>query len=143
MRVVVDTNVLVSAVFRDGDPQAVIHFVSTTPGVEWVGSTEIVAEYLRVISQPKFGMAREVLDEWRDTIARKVRLFPLFPGVDFPPDPDDAKFLACSLSARAEYLVTGDRRLLDLVKFGETAIVSIRAFRTGAMAPASPGTNGT
>ena len=45
MRIVVDTNVLVSAVLRGREPRAVIQFIIDTPDCEWVVSPEILTEY--------------------------------------------------------------------------------------------------
>ena len=45
MRVVVDTNVLVSAALKDRDPEAVILIIVEQPDFEWVVSSEILDEY--------------------------------------------------------------------------------------------------
>lgn len=41
-------------------------------------------------------------------------------------DPDDDKFLACALAAKARYLVSGDRHLFDVSLFGRIEVVSPR-----------------
>jgi predicted nucleic acid-binding protein len=45
MKVVIDTNVLVSAALKDKDPEAVILFIVARSDFEWVVSPEILAEY--------------------------------------------------------------------------------------------------
>lgn len=45
MRVVVDTNVLVSAAIAGRNPEAVILFIVANPAFEWIVSTEILTEY--------------------------------------------------------------------------------------------------
>lgn len=59
MRVVIDTNVLVSAVLRDRDPEFVIQFIVDHSEFKWVVSQEILAEYKEVLSRPKFRLTQE------------------------------------------------------------------------------------
>lgn len=56
MRVVIDTNVVVSAILKDRKPQEVILFVRRRPEFEWIASTEILAEYMEVIRRKKFNL---------------------------------------------------------------------------------------
>jgi putative PIN family toxin of toxin-antitoxin system len=53
MRVVIDTNVVVSAILKDRDPEAIIMFAALRGDVEWVVSPEIMAEYREVLNRPK------------------------------------------------------------------------------------------
>jgi len=45
VRIVIDTNVLVSAILKDKAPEDVILFITETLDFEWVASPEILAEY--------------------------------------------------------------------------------------------------
>ncbi|MGP1382998.1 MAG: putative toxin-antitoxin system toxin component, PIN family [Thainema sp.] len=54
MRVIIDTNVLVSAVLRDRDPELVVQFIVDNPEFEWVVSHDILTEYKTVLSRPNF-----------------------------------------------------------------------------------------
>jgi predicted nucleic acid-binding protein len=60
MKVLIDTNVIVSAALRDKDPEAVVLFVAAQPDWEWIVSTDILTEYQDVFSRPKFGLPNEV-----------------------------------------------------------------------------------
>jgi len=64
MRVVIDTNVLISAVLKDRDPEAVILFVAERDDMEWIVSPEIMTEYREVLSRPKFGLPDDVRQSW-------------------------------------------------------------------------------
>ncbi len=64
MKVVIDTNVLVSAVLKDRDPETVIMFVANRDDFEWIVSKEIMAEYSEVLGRPKFGLPKNILHEW-------------------------------------------------------------------------------
>ncbi len=54
MNVVIDTNIVVSAVLKDRDPEAIIRFVIDHPQYEWIASRDILAEYADVLRRPKF-----------------------------------------------------------------------------------------
>lgn len=49
MKIVIDTNVLVSAILRDRTPETVILFIVEQPDIVWVVSEEILAEYKHVL----------------------------------------------------------------------------------------------
>ncbi len=54
MKVIIDTNVLVSAVLRGREPRAVLQFIIDNSELEWIVSTEILAEYKEVLNRKKF-----------------------------------------------------------------------------------------
>lgn len=129
MKVLIDTNVLVSAVLRDRAPEEVLLFVVGHSDYTWIVSGDIVAEYYSVLSRPRFALPREVLARW-DAILRTATTMVDVPlGVDFPRDQGDAKFLACALASRADYLITGDRDFEEARKLVTTIILSVSAFK--------------
>ena len=96
MNIVIDTNIVVSAVLKDRDPEAVIRFVIGHPQYEWVASRDILAEYANVLRRPKFRLPEALLQEWADVFATVMTLVDVAVVVDFPRDQKDAKFLACA-----------------------------------------------
>lgn len=64
MKVVIDTNVLVSAALKGRVPRIVIQFIFDSSEWEWIVSQEIVAEYQEVLSRPKFKLTDEVIASW-------------------------------------------------------------------------------
>ncbi|MEW6400973.1 MAG: putative toxin-antitoxin system toxin component, PIN family [Chloroflexota bacterium] len=134
MRVVVDTNVLVSAVWRDRNPQDVLLFLIDTPDFEWVVSREILQEYKTVLARKKFNLSEPLLTEWFSLIDDTVEVIPVDIQVGFPRDLKDAKFLACALSADADWLITGDKDFDAAEKVGETTIISVSMFKRIVMA---------
>jgi putative PIN family toxin of toxin-antitoxin system len=64
MKVVIDTNVLISAVLRDRDPELVIQFIVDRAEFEWTVSQEILAEYKEVLSRRKFRLTQELRERW-------------------------------------------------------------------------------
>lgn len=129
MRVVIDTNVLVSAVLKDRDPEAVIMFVSERDDMEWIVSPEIMAEYREVLSRPKFDLPDEIQQSWFDLLDALTISFDTDQKIDFPRDQKDAKFLACAISANADYFITGDRDFSGAQKLLSTTILSVSQFK--------------
>ncbi len=129
MKVVVDTNVLVSAVLKDRDPEAVILFVAERNDLEWIASPEIMAEYREVLSRPKFGLPENLRREWFALLDALVVLFEIDLDIPFPRDSKDAKFLACAIGAGADYLITGDRDFEAAQKLLSTTILSVTQFK--------------
>jgi putative PIN family toxin of toxin-antitoxin system len=130
MRVVVGTNVVVSAILRDRNPErAILHLVGN-PECEWIASEEILAEYREVLRRPRFGLAPEILGRWDERFRTALALWPVNVPVDFPRDQKDAKFLACMLASQAEFLLTGDRDFEEAKTFPGINVISVSRFVT-------------
>ncbi|MBF0460635.1 MAG: putative toxin-antitoxin system toxin component, PIN family [Magnetococcales bacterium] len=56
MRILVDTNVLMSAILKDGKPERIIQFIISRADIEWIVSCDILKEYKDVIGRKKFGL---------------------------------------------------------------------------------------
>jgi putative PIN family toxin of toxin-antitoxin system len=128
MRVLFDTNVVLSGVLKDRDPLRAILFVLENPPFEWIGSRDIVQEYLEVLRRPKFRLDDLIIAEWSSLFERSIVILPVTVSVEFPRDTKDAKFLSCALSANADYFVTGDRDFEGAAKLVGTTILSVRQF---------------
>ena len=110
IRVVLDTNVVVSAHLNDrGHERHVLDLVLARK-IRLVASETILAEYEGVLLRPKFAIAGQ-------QVARSMRLLRSAAVVVTPQrrlkvtqDPDDNPFLECAEAARADYLVTGNKR---------------------------------
>lgn len=132
MIVVIDTNVLVSAALRGRDPEAVLLFAAATPGVRWVASPEIMAEYRAVLGRPKFALPPDLLARWNAFLESAVEVREAPVALEFPRDRKDAIFHACALSASADFLVTGDRDFQGAEtarRIVSTTIISVSMFK--------------
>jgi uncharacterized protein len=130
MKVVIDTNVLVSALYRGGKPLKVVLYCLDESTIEIQLSEEIFTEYRIVLSRPKFRFSNEFLTEWLLRIEESGTFtFPL-PPLDFPRDRKDAKFLALARAISADYLITGDGDFTDVPAqlLPRTRIVSVSEF---------------
>lgn len=129
MRVVVDTNVLVSAILRGRHPRAVIEFIIDAVDYSWMVSPEILAEYNEVLTRPKFKLKPEVIAQWGEVIDTVTILVDVELEVEFPRDRKDAKFIACAQTVDADFLITGDRDFTEAKSLGKTRIISVSLFK--------------
>jgi uncharacterized protein len=137
MRVVVDTNVVVSAILRDRLPEKVLLFIIGHPDFEWVASGEILTEYREVLRRPKFALPESILGEWDERLGSAIAEWPVEFSVSFPRDVKDAKFLACALAAEADFFITGDQDFTEAHKLEHTKIVSVNQFHELVCRPLS------
>lgn len=129
MKVIIDTNVLVSAALKNKDPETVILFVASQPAIEWIVSPAIVAEYKEVLARTKFGLSKELLSKWFELLDGLTVSVDVDIAFEFVRDLKDAKFLACALISNAEFLVTGDRDFTQAEKLVNTTIISVSMFK--------------
>ena len=127
MRVVIDTNVFVSASFG-GIPREVIGYIDRAECTLCV-SQPIVEEYLNVLNRN--GSNRVFLEKVifycteADTVS-DANLLPTLHVVE--KDPSDNKFIECAVVLQAEYIVTGDHALLEIAEYEGIQIVTPREF---------------
>ena len=129
MKIVIDTNVLLSAAWRDKSPEAVVVWVTHQEDWEWIISREILDEYREVLRREKFKLSPEITEKWDYIVTNLTTLIDVNIGVDFPRDQEDAKFLACALAAEADYLITGDADFSEAQKLTKTTIISVSMFK--------------
>lgn len=129
IKVVLDTNVLVSALLFTG-PLSRLVSLWQERRFALVVSGDILVEYLRVLAYPKFGLAaaevkfliEEVVLPFADTVN------PLATPAVVREDPADDKFLHAAVAGRARFIVSGDRHLLELGVYRGARIVTAREF---------------
>ena len=129
MRVVVDTNVLVSAIlFRSSQPAIVLRRVLQRETL--LISQAIFEEWHEVLSRPKFDryVVEALRTEFLETILNDAFWVEIQESVIACRDPKDDKFLALAVNGQADFIVTGDRDLLVLNPFRGIAIVQPEEF---------------
>lgn len=131
-RVVLDTNVAVSAlVFRQGR-LAWLREAWEAGRIVPVVSAETVSELVRVLAYPKFKLTG---DETKNVLAHYMEYAEAVGKVGTPRipqcrDPDDRIFLRLAYAARVEALVTGDKDLLALAGKSRIPILTPDALKT-------------
>lgn len=129
MKILIDTNVLVSAALKDRDPEAVILWVVEQPEVQWIVSPEILQEYKEVLSRPKFKLPEEIRQRWFTALDECTVIVEVEDELVFPRDHKDAKFLTCAIAAETAYFITGDRDFSEAKKLVSTTILSVAMFK--------------
>jgi len=125
MKVLVDTNVLLSAALRDRLPERVILPIGMSDEWVWLVTAEILDEYVQVLRRPKFALADEILRRWTELVQSRTILVDSPPAIEFTRDPKDAPILAAAIATSANYLVTGDRDLLQAQSLVSTQIATV------------------
>jgi len=127
MRIVLDTNVIVSALVFGGLPRRVFELVEDG-FYEFCYSGTIQLETSRVL-RSKFGWDRKALSAFlRPLWARGTKVFPRERIRVVLSDPADDRILECAVAARAGVIVSGDRDLIRVGAYGSIAIVTPREF---------------
>jgi putative PIN family toxin of toxin-antitoxin system len=129
LKVVIDTNVVISALLFGGAPGKLID--SWQHGIiKPAASKEIIDEYLRVLTYPKFKLSEEEINY---LLYREI--IPYFDVIDAPPgpriikkDPEDDKFIRCASAANAKNIISGDRHLLELKEYRKIKILTPAEF---------------
>src|SRR5215212_8268173 len=136
IRAVLDTNVLASAVgsfyVQNSVPAALVN-AAILRRFQLITSAVILEELHRTLQKPYFQQRLPAQDlvEIERIITRWARSVPItVPVQGVAPHPEDDPILATALSARADYLVTGDRRFRDRVPtFQGIPLISPSEFR--------------
>jgi putative PIN family toxin of toxin-antitoxin system len=129
IRVVLDTNVLISALLFKGELTRMVGLWQRGKMIPII-SKETFDELRTVLEYPKFSLSRA---EIKSLIEQEI--LPFFEVVNVSKhvkgacrDPGDDKFISCAISANADYIVTGDRDLSDLKKYQSVRIIHASDF---------------
>lgn len=127
MRVVVDTNIIVSA-YLGGALETLLRAL-VAGKFTLVVSTAIAEEYFRVLRRPKFGISAEELADFISLLFLKAEFVTPQEVVEVvEEDPSDNKFLSAALQSKADYIASGDNHLLGLKTFRGIPIITAREF---------------
>jgi len=128
-RVVLDTNVLVSALLFTGKLSKIVDLWRQAKMIPLI-SRETFEELRAVLEYPKFSLAP---DEIQSIIENEI--LPFFEVVEIQEnvrgvcrDPGDDKFIACAVSAPADFLVSGDKDLTGLKRYKTVKIIRVSEF---------------
>jgi putative PIN family toxin of toxin-antitoxin system len=129
MRLVLDTNIVVSGLLWDGAPRQLLR-AGNREGIELVASVQLLVELGETLSKPKL---RPKIAASGDSVAGLAGLYSRLVSVVRPvpvprlaPDPDDDLVIGTAIAAKADFIVTGDRTLLSVARYEGVRIVSVR-----------------
>ncbi|MBI2415465.1 MAG: putative toxin-antitoxin system toxin component, PIN family, partial [Candidatus Kerfeldbacteria bacterium] len=120
MKVVFDTNVLISGIFWKGAPYQVLQLWAEQK-FSLVATQPILNEYIRVLE--KIDTEGAVVKHWSSFIVRNTEVVPNKIILKICRDPLDDMFINCALLGKADYIVSGDNDLLVLKHFTIRSII--------------------
>ena len=127
MRIVVDTNVIASAIFFGGKPYQLLHYIMEGR-VDVVASKEIVDEYEEIVLRLKQKYPRINSKIPLQELLSKFEIIRVSSDIQASRDPDDNKFISCAIDAEALYIVSGDKDLLDLKEYEGIQMITAAEF---------------
>lgn len=132
MLVVLDTNVLLSALRAERSQPAAIVDAWRTGRYSLVTSTEQIEEFKRAARYPKLRpyLPRRAVGRVVNELHTAEVLLERLHRAGDSPDPGDDYLLAMAIAGAADFLVTGDKALLSMKRIGSTRIVTPRRFIT-------------
>lgn len=127
LRLVIDTNVLISAAIKPAGLQRTVLLLAMTKPARWYVSRPVFEEYREVLARKELrirkGLQRQLLQLIRNRghVVAKTR------RIEVALDPDDNIFLECADAARADYLVTGNQKHFPIF-WKKTKVITPREF---------------
>lgn len=127
MRIVVDTNVIISALVFGGLPRRILDLAAE--GIYQLYCSEFIRNEVERVLEEKFAWSREQICSRTEVVfswATMVRPSMLLASVK--DDPDDDRILECAIEAKADAIISGDHHLLHLGSFQNIPIQTPRQF---------------
>ena len=133
LRLVIDTNVLISAAIKPAGLQRTVLLLAITRPARLYVSRPILEEYSEVLGRPELRIRKGLRQQLLQLI--KNHSYTVVPTrrLDVTSDPDDNMFLECADAARADYLLTGNQKHFPRF-WKKTKIITTREF-IGLTAP--------
>jgi uncharacterized protein len=127
-RIIIDTNLWISFLITK-DFTKLDEIIFSRHGI-LVFSQELLDEFLEVARRPKFRrfFSASDIEEILETIEEYADFIEVQTQMEVCRDTKDNFLLSLSVDGNADILLTGDKDLLDLIKFGETKILTISSF---------------
>ena len=127
MRIIIDTNILISGLYFYGLPKKLLREIDFEKFNLCVND-EIIFEYIDKIDN-KFSKSKYILDkDLRQKVFGSFKSFEKVSDLQICRDPKDDKFINCAIDAKAIYIVSGDNDLLTIKNFAGIEIVTAREF---------------
>lgn len=127
MKIVVDTNILISALGWDGAEYLLIRKVFRGE-IELYLSPRMLEEFIQVSQREKFGFFPDEIEEFITALIEVCEMVLPRQRIEMiKEDPADNMFLECAIEAKADYIVSGDKHLLKLKEFQGITMINASA----------------
>ena len=128
MKIILDTNVLISGIFFKGPPYQILKMWRDGE-VDLISSEEIFQEYLSVCERLHEKYPIIDFKEIIDLIAINAHFYEQKNiNQQITADPDDDKFITCALAAGVKLIISGDKHLLDVNGYQEIQVITPAEF---------------
>jgi uncharacterized protein len=129
VRVVIDTNVLISATFWPGKPKQLLNQVRRGK-IDFLTSEILIAELKEVLTRDDkpFKLSEEEAQHALAAIMDIAEIVEPHSVITRCQDETDNRVLECAVDGQADWIITGDRDLLDLKSFAGIKIVTVAEF---------------
>lgn len=126
MRILLDTNVIISALFFGGKPRAILESIIKK---EHIGVTSpVLLSELADVLRKKFGYAKDAVSAVDERLRRQYEVVLPSSSVDILADSPDNRVLEAAAEGACDVIITGDRALLALKKYRKIEIVTPEQF---------------
>src|SRR5271170_4634567 len=127
LRLVMDTNVVVSAALKPQGLQRTVILLALTKLSSWYVTDAVLSEYAAVLARPELKIRKNLRQQLLQLIKNHVRVVVPSCLPQVTADPADNIFVECADAARADYLITGNER--HFPKFWKSAkVINSREF---------------
>lgn len=126
-KVVVDTNIFISAFGWGGRPLEIVELLEEAEIRNCV-SEAIIEELSSSVSYPKLDFPVKLQTEIIEFVLAHSDFYTTREYIKIAPDPKDNKFIECALSAYARFIITGDKGLLSVQQFRGIRVVTSEVF---------------
>src|SRR5579863_8717636 len=129
LRLVIDTNILISAAIKPAGLQRTVLLLAMTKPARWYVSRPVLEEYRNVFARKELKIRKGLQSQLLQLIRNRSRLISATRRIEAALDPDDDIFLECADAAGADYLITGNQK--HFPKFWKkTKVITPREFVT-------------
>ena len=129
LRLVLDTNVVVSAALKPKGLERAVFTIAITRPARLYLTQPILAEYAEVLSRRELGIRKGLRLQLLQLIRNRGRIVAPSHRLHVTRDPDDNIFIECADASRADYLITGNLRHFPAF-WKQTKVISSRQFIT-------------
>lgn len=126
MKIVIDTNVLVSGLIWGGRPGKIVELV-VTQNFEAYASEKMMHEYFRILER----LTRNntpIINQWKMFLLDAMTIIETEEFISECRDPKDNMFLECAIASDAKIIISGDSDLLSMNPFRAIEIINVNDF---------------
>lgn len=122
VKLIIDTNIIVSALVFGGKPEDVL-ILTLQKNILAVTSPSLITELVETLIK-KFDFSQERIQQVEKKIRKSFRIVNPTQEIHIQKDEDDNRVLEAAVEGKCNYIVTGDKELLDLPIFKGIKIVT-------------------